>query len=274
MMNPSQIDRFGDLFEQEHYVLLKNYLYNYLLRKRAVEKNVHVGRSGQILEVGSGISPMITRSNNIVYSELSLTALRILRQYHGKGWYVVADATQLPFRAGVFDGTVCSEVLEHLPDDLQTLKELARVMKSSGQLIVTFPHRKAYFAYDDRFVRHFRRYELSEMTDRLNEAGLNLVSTRKVLGPLDKITMCFVLIGYSCVQKYKGRGSTQISPSKSLSLLRLIVQWANLFYAALAWLDARIMPRPLATILLITAKRNPKVPGKDRSIDDSHIHCH
>lgn len=259
-MRLSQINSFGDLFEQQHYVRLKNYLYNYLLRKRAVEKNVHVGKSGLILEVGSGISPMITRTNSVVYSELSLSALQILRQHHGKGWHVLADATHLPFRTGAFDCTICSEVLEHLPDDLQTLKELARVMKSSGQLIVTFPHRKAYFAYDDRFVRHFRRYELSEMTDRLNEAGLNLVSTQKVLGPLEKITMCFVLVGYSIVQKYKGRGAKQPSPLKSLSFLRLIVQWANLFYAGFAWLDARIMPRPLATILLITAKSNPRVP--------------
>ena len=41
----------------------------------------------------------------------------------------------------------------------------------SGKIVVTFPNKKSYFANDDRFVSHFRRYELFEMKDRLKEAG-------------------------------------------------------------------------------------------------------
>jgi ubiquinone/menaquinone biosynthesis C-methylase UbiE len=74
--------------------------------------------------------------------------------------------------------------LEHLRNAQQALKEMARVMKPSGQLIITFPHRKFYFANDDCFVGHFRRYELHEMQDRLTGLGLRPVSIQKVLGPL------------------------------------------------------------------------------------------
>jgi hypothetical protein len=45
-MEISPINPFDDLFEEEEYVLLKNYLYNYLLRKRAVEKNIMVKNPG------------------------------------------------------------------------------------------------------------------------------------------------------------------------------------------------------------------------------------
>ena len=47
----------------------------------------------------------------------------------------------MPFDDGYFDGVVCSEVLEHLGDDLLTkgLAEIRRVMRSAGELHGTVP---------------------------------------------------------------------------------------------------------------------------------------
>ena len=254
-MSVSQIDNFRSLFENENYVLLKNYLYNYLLRKKAVEKNITIGNQGFVLEVGSGLSPMVTNTNTVVYSELSLEALRIFKGRHSRGSYVAADGMQLPFKAGIFDHTICSEVLEHLADDRKALQELARVMKPSGQLILTFPHRKFYFAYDDHFVKHLRRYELSEMEDRLQAVGLSPVSIQKVLGPLEKVTMWSVVVCFSFMKKTKLNRSKIKGPSKIMSIVAPLFKWVNVFYAGLAWLDAKIMPRSLATILLIRAEK-------------------
>ena len=74
--------------------------------------------------------------------------------------------------------------MEHLRNDQQALKEMARVMKPSGQLIITFPHRKFYFANDDCFVEHFRRYELHEMQDRLTGGGIEIGVNPEGAGPL------------------------------------------------------------------------------------------
>ena len=257
-MSVSQIDNFGSLFENENYVLLKNYLYNYLLRKKAVERNITIGNQGFILEVGSGLSPMVTNTNTVVYSELSLEALRILKRGHSRGSYVAANGMQLPFKTGVFAQTICSEVLEHLADDRKALKELARVMKPSGQLIITFPHRKFYFAYDDHYVKHLRRYELPEMEDRLKAVGLSPVAIQKILGPLEKVTMWFVVSCFSLLEKYKPDKYKATGLSKLMRIIAPFFRWANLIYAGLAWLDAKIMPRSLATVLLIRAEKYKK----------------
>ncbi len=254
-MSVSQLDNFESLFEDEDYVLLKNYLYNYLLRKKAVGKNIDAEKRGLMLEVGSGLSPMITNTNSIVYSELSLAALRILRRRQGRGGYVAADGMRLPFKAGSFDQTICSEVLEHVADDRKALQELARVMKPSGQLIITFPHRKFYFAYDDHFVKHLRRYELPEMEERLQTVGLSPVSIQKVLGPLEKVTMWSVVSCFSLMKKIRPNRSKANGPFNRMSIVAPLFKWVNVFYAGLAWLDAKIMPRSLATVLLIRAEK-------------------
>lgn len=254
-MSASQIDSFGSLFENENYVLFKNYLYNYLLRKKAVEKNSTIGNQGLVLEVGSGLSPMVTDTDNVVYSELSWQALRILKHRQGSGSYVAADGMRLPFKAGIFDHTICSEVLEHVEDDRKALQELARVLKPSGHLIVTFPHRKFYFTYDDYFVKHLRRYELPEMEERLQTVGLSPVSIQKVLGPLEKVTMWSVVSCFSLLQKIRPNTSKANGPFNRMSIVAPFFKWVNVFYAGLAWLDAKIMPRSLATVLLIRAKK-------------------
>jgi len=162
---------------------------------------------------------------------------------------------RLPFKTGIFDQAICSEVLEHLADDRKALQELARVMKPSGQVIITFPHRKFYFAYDDHFVKHLRRYELSEMEDRLQAVGLRPVSIQKVLGPLEKVTMWSVVSCFSLMQKIRPNKSKENRLSNRMSIVAPLFKWINVFYAGLVWLDAKIMPRSLATVLLIRAKK-------------------
>jgi len=252
-MNHSHANRFQDFFKENKYTTLKNYLYNYQLRKRAVEKNLKNEKAELILEVGSGISPVMMKSGDIVYSDLSFSAIQLLKHSYGKGYYVVADGMNLPFKSGVFSHAVSSEVLEHLRDDRLAIKEISRVMKQLGCFIVTFPHRKFYFAIDDRFVGHFRRYEINEMRDRLKEAGFKPVSVQKILGPLEKGTMCFAVLCFSIVQKFKPQKVKMAEKSLITTLFTSIFKWANLFYAMLAWLDARIMPRALSTVLLINS---------------------
>ena len=252
-MNNDHTNRFQVFFEENQYTNLKNYLYNYKLRKMAVEKNLQSENTELILEVGSGISPVMMKSRNIIYSDLSFSAIQLLKDSYGKGHYVVADGINLPFKPEVFSHTISSEVLEHLSDDRQAIKEIARVIKPSGHFIVTFPHRKFYFAIDDRFVGHFRRYEINEMTDRLKDAGFKPITIQKVLGPLEKITMCFAVLCFSIIQKLKPQKIKVPRTPLIANLFSSIFKWGNRYYAMLAWLDARIMPRSVSTVLLINS---------------------
>jgi ubiquinone/menaquinone biosynthesis C-methylase UbiE len=255
-VNPSSDNRFEDFFADDAYVLLKNHLYNYLLRRRAVRKQIQSEMGGLILEVGSGLSPMTEASDRIVYSEISFPALRTLKKRQGRGCFVVADAACLPFKTGSFSQVICSEVLEHLPEDRTALRQIRSVMKPGGSLIMTFPHRHSYFARDDRFVNHFRRYELIEMKTNLADAGLKVVEIQKVLGPLEKITMLSVIALIPLVNRFrKQKKNDGFGRGEAADFLVTLFGWLNRLYCVPVWLDARLTPRCLSSVLLIRAVR-------------------
>jgi SAM-dependent methyltransferase len=258
-VTPANGNRFEDFFADDAYILLKNHLYNYLLRRRAVRKCLKSEMGELILEVGSGLSPMTEASDRVVYSELSFPALLTLKGRQGRGCFVAADATHLPFKAGSFSRVICSEVLEHLPDDRSALREIASVMKPGGSLILTFPHRRFYYAGDDRFVNHVRRYELSEMEANLMEAGLKTAEIQKILGPLEKITMLSVisLIPFFDLYRKGTRDAKHGQSAASSGVVATLFGWLNRLYCVPVWLDALMAPRCLSSVLLIRAiKRN------------------
>ena len=100
----------------------------------------------------------------------------------GTSWATVnGDGTQLPFPDDTFDHIICSEVMEHIPDDAAAARELARVLKPGGMLAVTVPTflpERICWALSDEyhapFVEggHVRIFTEAELRTRFVAAGL------------------------------------------------------------------------------------------------------
>jgi SAM-dependent methyltransferase len=89
-----------------------------------------------------------------------------------------ADVTKLPFRDGIFDVVVCSEVLEHVVENRTAVGELLRVLKPGGDLVVTVPRflpERICWALSSAYHRepggHIRIYKKGELLSLLKEAG-------------------------------------------------------------------------------------------------------
>ena len=75
------------------------------------------------------------------------------------GLDIVCDIVNIPEPDGAFDAVMCVEVLEHLPEPIAALRELARLLRPGGILIVTAPfcsmtHFSPYF-YHTGFSENF-----------------------------------------------------------------------------------------------------------------------
>ena len=64
------------------------------------------------------------------------------------------------------------DVLEHIKDDRQFLKDLIDIARPGAKILITVPARKALWSPHDVAAHHFRRYELEEL--RQLWAGLNV----------------------------------------------------------------------------------------------------
>jgi 2-polyprenyl-3-methyl-5-hydroxy-6-metoxy-1,4-benzoquinol methylase len=96
------------------------------------------------------------------------------------------DATRLPLREEMFDIVFCIETLEHLQDDTGAIKEIERVTKSGGTVILAVP-------YDSRVTGNgeslgtYRRYSFKTLKELLFSRRLCLKRTVFWCFPLLKV---------------------------------------------------------------------------------------
>jgi ubiquinone/menaquinone biosynthesis C-methylase UbiE len=114
--------------------------------------------SGRVLEVGCGDGAYIEYLNRtgpenrrVFGIDISLINLQIARRWTqnersggGHAHLVVANAEALPFRAATFRDILCTQVIEHLLDELQALREMNRVLVDYGTLLLTTDNKRAY----------------------------------------------------------------------------------------------------------------------------------
>jgi SAM-dependent methyltransferase len=109
--------------------------------------------------------------------------------HHARAGAVRGDALHLPFAEGTFDRVIASEVLEHIPDDVAAMSELARVLRPGGTMAVTVPRCGPEFVnwvlsdeYHDVPGGHVRIYRRSTLRSRLSSTGLEPVGSHHAHG--------------------------------------------------------------------------------------------
>lgn len=102
-------------------------------------------KSGLACDVGCNICELernLPEGMEYVGIDLSREALRVATKTNR----ILCDARTLPFRDKTFDVVFAYEILEHLPDSEAVVKEVSRVIKKTGEFIVSVPNGKSPFA--------------------------------------------------------------------------------------------------------------------------------
>jgi SAM-dependent methyltransferase len=104
--------------------------------------------------------------------DISKSAVELAIQRVPDGRFWVSDITQQPL-SEKYDLVVCSEVLEHIPDDITTIRNLRQM--TGRYLLISAPQgRMRRF---ERYVGHVRNYAPGELVQRLEQNGFRVVST-------------------------------------------------------------------------------------------------
>ena len=76
---------------------------------------------------------------------------------------IQGSVLDLPFESGSFDLVCAFDVIEHVEDDQQAVKELKRVCKDQGLVVVTVPAFMQLWSHHDVVNQHYRRYVLKQL---------------------------------------------------------------------------------------------------------------
>ena len=146
----------------------------------------HLGPS--VLEVGSGMghfSEKLVKSQRerLVLSDTDKHSLERLRErFAGCANVEIAEIT-LPGGLDIgqpVSSVVAMNVLEHIHDDVQALRDLANVVSPGGRIILWVPAYMQLYGDFDRRVGHFRRYSPQTLHAAAQSAGLGVREMRRV----------------------------------------------------------------------------------------------
>lgn len=202
-MATTRLQQFYDRYHQKndhfHKLIRRgNTTYWYilqLLHKAVLSEAIR----GEVLDVGCGVGTLSLYvsqfAQSVVGIDVSGRAIEIAESARASLDIknVVFKKAELESDTGIFDLIICSEVLEHIPDDKGFLKLLRGNLKSGGYLLLTTPSREnllyklGYYARFDAEVGHERRYSETELLEKMTAAGFEYQLIRSVEGPLRNI---------------------------------------------------------------------------------------
>lgn len=133
-----------------------------LLQKQLIKFSSLLG--GKMLDVGAG---EVNRYGKF----FKTTEVVRMDVNHGDHVDVVGSADNIPFHDGTFDSVLCTQVFEHLKDPFKSAREIHRVLKTGGKLLMTVPQTNELHEEPYDFFR-YTKYGLKTMFE---DAGFEVV---------------------------------------------------------------------------------------------------
>jgi len=102
--------------------------------------------NSRILDVGCGYGEYIKlyKDNGLIANGIDIDKEAVKQNKEG----IFASAEEIPFKDNFFDVVSCIDVLEHVDNPEIVIKEINRVLKKDGGLILSVPNYNFPFTYD------------------------------------------------------------------------------------------------------------------------------
>jgi len=138
----------------------------------------------RILDAGCGtglLARRLAERGNVVAIDVSRYAAELWRGTPCRNpQFARASVSALPLVDRAFDLIVSLDVLYHraVPDDAAAARELARVLRPGGLLLLNLPAYNLLQSSHDRAIHTARRYTRRRVRELLEEAGLSPLTVR------------------------------------------------------------------------------------------------
>jgi SAM-dependent methyltransferase len=251
--DPSFFDQLAAVEDRHFWFKARNRLIFELTKKLSRD----LKPNSLVLEVGCGTGNVLRflckacPACRVVGLELWFEGLRH-SQKRSNALLVQGDIRNFPF-GKQFDLIGMFDVLEHLPEDHETLLALRQALVRGGKLLITVPAHQLLWSHFDEASHHCRRYSLAGIRKTLTEAGFEVQFLSQFMASLFPLVWVFRKVAGLRVRKHTDSGKRLAA--KEFHLIPVVNE-------ALAWeldLEARWLARghtlPIGTSLIVLARR-------------------
>lgn len=171
--------QYFDFYKNEYHgdfqtkIGLKEYKERYdhdkhIAQMRFEKYDFHIPARGKLLDIGASNGAFVDYARN----DLHYDAYGVDFTEHE--WIYQGPLDTVNFPTEYFDVITMHDVLEHLIDPVATLKEVKRILKPGGKLIVDFPdYHKPEGRHHWRPIQHLWYFDKDQLVNLLWESGFN-----------------------------------------------------------------------------------------------------
>jgi SAM-dependent methyltransferase len=148
------------------------------------------GLSGKLLDIGCGNSPFRHLLDPAISEYQGIDVEEAASFGYRNPDTIYYDGKVIPFADESFDALLCTEVLEHVFDPTQLIREMHRVLRPEGFAVVTIP-------WSARF--HYQPFDYHRYTPRMLEALFAPFQNRTIIprgtdlsSIASKIVVCYL----------------------------------------------------------------------------------
>ena len=151
--------------------------------KWMIKQANNIPNGSKVLDVGAGGCPhrkLFSHCEYFTQDFVQLSAVQIQNQVgYGKIDFV-SDILNIPVPDKSYDVILCTEVIEHIPDPISAIKEISRILKPGGTLLITAPllsglHQEPYHFYGG-YTKYWYQKFLTE--NNLSDINMNTMESK------------------------------------------------------------------------------------------------
>lgn len=213
-----------------------------------------LGRKASILNVGAATgrsSEWLGEHGEVLSLEYDQACCEATRARTGLS-IVHGSALNLPWPSETFDIVCAFDVIEHVEDDAMAVRELLRVLRPGGAVVVTVPAFSFLWSEHDDVNRHFRRYSLPQL--RALFANARIMSST-YFNSLLFFPIAMHRMAQKVVRSMRGQSSAQLKSDFARSRFLFMGRALEFVFATERHLVARNIRLPFGVSALLIAER-------------------